>query len=352
MKEKRTFAGLPALVAALALALLLMIGTYTVIASQVPSAGPDPGLADVSVSAAAWDNWVTVPTGTCRLFSHGLGGNPEDYIVEMWFLDTDGDLGLNRRYYGRLEDNGNWYGAHWQDLTGSTVRVCRGQQDNVADRIHLRISIAPTSPDYDSSWTNIGPGQTATFTHGLSITATDLTVNLWFSGTVRGIHHLGYGGLAIDTLQRMEGAHWHDLTDTTVQVTRHPSDTNINQVRVIVVHGDTPAYDSLVDLGDWQDVSRGAIYTFTHSLSWDPNLLLVRGECYSTTGGIHQWLAGGNHDWFIGWQGANIQNLTSNTVQIYRQPNDDVCPQARLRIWRRRALIYLPLVVNNHLSEE
>jgi hypothetical protein len=350
MQDRRTFARVPVLIATLVVALLLLIGTYSVVAGQVEKLGRDADSPVASSSASSWSRWATIPTGTCPVFNHNLGGDPNDYAVEMLFLDTDDGLGLNRRYYGGLEDSGDWYGAHWQELTANTIKVCRFSEDQAADRIRIRVWLPPADPDYASPWTDINPNQTITFEHGLNITATELTVSLWFSSTNEGIHNAGYGGLAVDDGMTMEGAHWHDLTDTSIQVTRHSQDSLVEEVRVVVVHGDLPAYDSLEDLGDWQSIAAGDVYTFTHGLSWDPNLLLMRSECYSFPGGIHHWLAGGNHDWLNGgqWQGANLQNLTANTVQVYRQPDDDVCPQVRVRIWKSSGPIYLPLVLNNY----
>ena len=78
-------------------------------------------------------------------------------------------------------------------------------------------------------------------------------------------------------------------------------------------------------------------------------MMLVRGECYDpVVGGINQWFAGGNHDWFVGWQGTNLQKLAHNTIEVYSQVNDQVCPQVRVRIWKRQVRIYLPLVLKAH----
>jgi hypothetical protein len=74
----------------------------------------------------------------------------------------------------------------------------------------------------------------------------------------------------------------------------------------------------------------------------------MRGECLSSTvggPGIHQWFSGGNHDWFMGFQGANLQNLERDTVVVYRQPDDQVCPQVRVRVWKRGAEIHLPAIM-------
>jgi len=357
MKDRRALIRTLALVAALVVALLLLTGTYTVIASSAPSAGPAPELSSGSSSALAWSsNWVLINQSETLTFTHSLGGDPDDYAVELWFLDTDGGLGINRRYYGGLENGGDWYGAHWQNLTTNTIEVYRQPQDTVADRVRIRVwtPLTPTTGYYASPWTDINTG-TITLTHNLGITDTDLTVGLWFSDTDLGIHNYGYGGLAVDGDQDMLGAHWHNLTTNTIQLTRHPDDTDVEQVRVIVVHGDPPAYDSLVALGGWQSIAAGDTFTFTHGLNWNPNMLLVRGECYSSTvgnPGIHQWFAGGNHDWLNGgqWQGTNLQNLTRNTVEVFRQPDDDVCPQVRVRIWKRSVQVYLPIMLNNYSS--
>lgn len=347
MTDGRRLLRISALVVALVGGLLLVVGVYAVMAGPAPTAGPATGSPNRPSSVVGWTRWVSITPGLCQVFTHSLGVGPEDYSVELLFLDTGG-MGLNRHGYGGLEFNGSFQGVAWQNLTSNTIEVCRLANDFAADRIHIRITIPSDPPDYASPWLNINPGQTLTLTHGLGITATDLTVALWFSGTSRGIHHIGYGGAAVDTLQLLTGGHWHHLTDNTVQVTRHPDEFFIDQVRVIVVRGATPAYDSLVDLGGWQSIAVGDRYTFTHGLSWDPTTLLVRGECSSTLGGINQWFAGGNHDWFQGWQGTYLRNLTNNAVTTYRHANDQVCDQVRVRIWKRERRTYLPLVLMDY----
>lgn len=329
---------------------LVLAAVLVLVASA--SAGSPPPIAPAtqsraaSAAAASWSSsWVPITRNQTITFDHKLGSDPNDYAVELWFKDLDG-LGINHRGYGGLEVNGHWYGAHWQNLTANTIQVHRQPDDNAADLIRVRVWEVPDPPDYDSEWVNINQGETITISHNVGITAEDLTVGLWFSGTVRGIHHFAFGGLAVDGLQRMLGAHWQNLTTNTVQVIRHPHDTDAEQVRVIAVAGAPPDYDS-----GWQSVVAGDKFTFTHSLNWDPDLLLVRGECYDPTGlrGIHQLFAGGNHDWFDGghFQGVSLENLTNNTVTVFRQPDDEFCPQIRTRIWKRGPIVYLPLVVRD-----
>jgi hypothetical protein len=349
MKDRRTLSRVLALVAVFAVALLLLVGTYGVIANQVSSVRPNTDSPGGPSSTAAWSSgWVPIDQDECLAFEHNLGRDPDDYAVDLWFLDTPGRHGINRRSYGGLEVNNSWSGGYWQNLTANTIEVCRNADDYVADQVRIQVWEPLADSDYASPWTSINPGQTITFEHNVNITATDLVVGLWFSSTTRGIHHFGYGGLGIDGPGLKLGAHWHDLTDNTIQVTRHPHDTDIQQVRVIVVHGDPPDYDSLVDLGDRQSIDRGDTFTFTHGLSWDPNLLLVRAECYTSTAGINQWLAGGNHDIDHGFQGTSLQNLDTDTVVAARWVDDDVCPEVRVRAWRRGPRLYLPIVLSNY----
>jgi hypothetical protein len=352
MKDKRMLMRVPVLTVTILIALLLLAGTYTVIANSSPSARLAPN-SDSAGGPTFWSSgWVTVSAGTAPTFTHNLGGSPDDYAVELWFKDTDGNLGLNRYGYGGLISGTQRYGAYWQRLTANTIQVVRQADDNAADEIRINVWIPPTSTTaYPGPWENIAPGETITLNHNLAITATDLVVSLWFSNTSLGIHQYAYGGLSVNPLTGTLGAYWHNLTNNTVRVTRFPSDTVVEQVRVDVVYGAPPDYDSLVDRSGWQPIALGTTFVFTHNLSWDPNMMMVQGECRDLGGlGINQQFAGGNHHWANGWQGTNIQNVTSNTVAIFRQADDVNCPQARIRISKRSLKTYLPLVMRDYSS--
>jgi hypothetical protein len=332
--------------------LILLFTVHTMLAPITLSDGQRQMFPPANALLTEWNSgWVSITPGPpCSVFTHNLGLPPERYAVELLFRDED-SLGVNLHGYGGLDVNGQQRGAHWQDLTPNTIKVCRGADDQAADQIRVRVGIPPSVPDYESAWTDIAPGQTITFTHSLAITATELTVSMWFSDASYGIHQLGYGGLAIDDLEELRGAHWHNLATNTIQVTRHPTDPFVSQVRVLIVHGTSPDYDSLDDpgIGDWQSIAPGQKLTFTHNLNAPPEFLLSRLECYSSTiadAGIHQWFAGGNHDWFVGFQGVNLQNLEESTVVVYRQADDQVCPQVRVRIWNRARQTFLPLVLD------
>ena len=114
--------------------------------------------------------------------------------------------------------------------------------------------------------------------------------------------------------------------------------TFVEQVRVMVRRAEPPDYDSLEALGGWQDLPLLTALTFQHDLNWAPYLQLVRVECKSDDfpgPGIHQVYAGGNHDWFIGWQGAYIENVERNQVDVRRLVNDPAFQCALLLPGRR-----------------
>ena len=318
--------------------------------APVLTAGP-PGH-PLAPAATYFDSgWIPQPQNACQVISHNLGGSVDDYAVEVLFLDTAvGGKGIHRRGYGGLDNAGSQEGAHWQRLTDSSIEVCRGANDPFVDSVRVRVSVpVPAGAVYDSGWTAINLNQTLTFPHNLGIPNTDLAVGLWFRdvgvGNI-GIHHLGYGGLDITPFQR-RGAHWHHLTDNSVQVTRHATDNAIDEVRVVVVPATPPDYDSLIALGGWQAVASGSAFTFNHGLSWGPDMLLARGECRSPALGIHQFYAGGNRHAITGWQGSAMQQLKPNSVQVARLLDDGTCPEIRVRIWRRSASAFLPAVQRN-----
>ena len=355
MNDRRTIIRAPALAVALVVALLLLAGTYTVIASPTPVAEVSPAPAAVPAPASPGDasnatswasGWVAIPINTCQVFTHGLNADPDALAVELLFGDTNDGFGINRRNYGGLEVTGQWFGAYWQHLTDNTIQVCRVADDNVADQVFVRVWVAPT-PDYDSEWSNINQGETIQFDHNLGVTATELTVGLWFSCTTRGIHQYAFGGLSVDVpTTRTLGAFWHNLTNSSVQVTRFAGDTAVQQVRVVVLHGDPPTYDS-----GWRNIGQGSAITLPHNLNLNPNVLLVRGESYNPSAGglgIHQLWAGGNHHWSAGFQGTHFQNLTNNSITVVRRANDTDCPRVRVRIYAPQFRLYLPLVLNNY----
>jgi len=305
-----------------------------------------PGAAALQDITSWSSGWVDVATNTATTFTHNLGGDPDDYAVELWFRDTaTGGSGINSRGAGGLEAGGNFWGAHWQNLTDTTVQVVRRQDDTFADQVRVRVWI-PDPPAWDSDWVSVATDELKSLTHDLGGNVDDYVVGLWFKDTTSGgigVNTRCYGGLEVGG--QLRGAAWQNLTDTTIDVLRYRDDDWADQVRVRIFVPDLPDWDS-----GWATVATGTATTFTHSLGGNPNLYLVRAWQKDTSqGGI-----GINHRFAGGYEaggeffGANWENLTDTAVNFFRFPDDWAADQVRVRIWVREYKVLLPLVLKAH----
>jgi ligand-binding sensor domain-containing protein len=113
----------------------------------------------------AWDSgWVNIAAGTVVTLPHNLGGNPLDYAVRDWHRDTTADgIGINHQFAGGYEIGGNFLGANWQDLTGTTIHLFRFANDGVADQMRVRIWV-PTVPATATPTLTLTPTPTPTAT--------------------------------------------------------------------------------------------------------------------------------------------------------------------------------------------
>jgi hypothetical protein len=306
-------------------ALLLFAGN--VVASDPASLSDAAALQDTT----SWSSgWVDIATDTAVTFTHNLGGNPDDYAVELWFRDTDtGGIGINSFGAGGMEAGGNFLGAHWQNLTDTSITVIRRSDDTFADQVRVRVWI-PDPPVWDSDWVDIAAGTPETLTHNLGGGVDNYVVGLWFRDTAPsgvGVNMRCYGGLEVGG--QLRGATWQNFTNTTIDVWRYPNDAWADQVRVRISAPDPPDWDS-----GWADVAQGAVETLTHSLGGDPNHYIVRGWQRDTDGGI-----GINHRFVGGFEaggsffGSSWAGLTDETINVLRRPNDWAADQVRFRIW-------------------
>jgi hypothetical protein len=90
----------------------------------------------------AYDSdWVSIAQGDCETLTHGLGGNTDNYVVDLQFKDTDIAInGVHQRYYGGDElSTGSERGAYWRLLDNATINVCRQSSDSYAGQIRVRI---------------------------------------------------------------------------------------------------------------------------------------------------------------------------------------------------------------------
>jgi hypothetical protein len=94
-----------------------------------------PGL----LPAPAWNSgWQPIGVGASVVLTHGLGGHPDDYLVDFMFKDVNDGYERNINSYGM-----RWFthGAFYSNLNSSTITVTRGTDDVYADFIRVRIWI-------------------------------------------------------------------------------------------------------------------------------------------------------------------------------------------------------------------
>ena len=93
----------------------------------------------------AYDSgWVSISQGETEVLTHNLGGNADNYVVDLQFKETDispvESPGVHQIYYGGAQRyNGDWIGASWSRLTNTSIEVYRRYDDSFVDEIRVRI---------------------------------------------------------------------------------------------------------------------------------------------------------------------------------------------------------------------
>jgi len=91
--------------------------------------------------------WITVKTGDMKEITHNVGGNAENYVVDMQFRGQDDRPltggGINAMHYGGDEfvvsDQRRRLGAYWFGLTNKSLYIGRLEHDQFANKIRIRI---------------------------------------------------------------------------------------------------------------------------------------------------------------------------------------------------------------------
>jgi len=81
--------------------------------------------------------WRAVPQGIFMDFEHNLGGNVDNYVVDMQ-MKHSGSAGINNLNIG-TDDGAGWFGAFWRNLTTTSITVYRESDDVAAEQIRIRI---------------------------------------------------------------------------------------------------------------------------------------------------------------------------------------------------------------------
>ncbi len=300
--------------------------------------------------------WVSIGQDQARTLAHNIGGDPENYLVDMQY--RSGSNGVNLRYYGGADFGANpapgasendRVGAYWRTLTDSQITVYRRPEDIYATEVRIRIwhYWQPTAPGYDSGWVTLSPGAPATtLAHNLGGNSSRYLVDMQYrADNFNGIHQRYLGGADFGTKPPLGssandrvGAYWRSLTNSSITLFRRAEDDYAEQVRIRIWPMPKPDYDS-----GWVALSPGATATtLAHNLGGDIGDYLVDMQYRSGSNGVNQRYYGGAD---FGTKppsgsspddrmGAYWRSLTSSSITVYRRPDDIYAEQVRIRIWR------------------
>lgn len=279
--------------------------------------------------SAAYDSgWTAVTPGESTGLAHGLGGDPDMYVVDMAFKDT-GPHGVNVIGYGEDTYAGLLVGAEWLSLTDASIQVHRGANDVAADLVRVRLWQAPM-PEYDSGWESIAQGEEITLSHGLGGVASDYVVDLQMRSAGLGRHQAGFGSDYFDDGDfNATGVHWEELGTSTVKVHRAMDDVRTEEVRLRIWKN--TSFDWFTS---WQFTSDGA-QTYNHNLALPADDLVVdmQQKSGSSAHGTHQFTYGGDAFDAFNALGAWWEQLGSSSITVWRVPGDLYTDQVRVRLW-------------------
>jgi len=299
-----------------------------------------------------WDSgWVSLAQDEAKTLTHNLGGNTDDYVVDMEYRASDVN-GINLRYYGGADfgtkpapghSEDDRVGAYWRSLTASTITVYRRPEDTYAEQVRIRIWVDPY-PDWDSGWISLTPGAAATtLNHNLGGDPDDYVVDMQYKSAGSGINQRYYGGADFGATafggtreDDRVGVYWRSLDASTITLFRRAEDDYADQVRVRIWIRPTPTYDS-----GWVSVNQNQAKTLTHNIGGNPEDYVVDMQYKSTGSGVNQRYFGGadfgaypppgmNENDRVG---AYWRSLTNSTITVYRRPEDIYAEQVRIRIW-------------------
>lgn len=294
--------------------------------------------------------WVAILPDQAVTLVHNLGGDPDDYVVDMQYQADTVD-GINVRYFGGVDFGANpapghnsedRVGAYWRSLDASTITIYRRPEDTYAEKIRIRIRV-DTSANYDSGWVALAVNSTIVLNHNLGGNADDYLVDLEYKSAGSGINQRYYSGADFGSLTTVgaendrEGAYWRSLTNTSITVFRRAEDIYATQVRVRLWLRPRATYDS-----GWVAINPDQAIILIHNIGGDIGNYVVDME-FNDGGanGINQRNFGGadtgvNPSPGLAENdrvGAYWRTLDASTITIYRRPQDIYAPQMRIRIY-------------------
>jgi len=96
----------------------------------------------VTFPRPAYDSgWVAVSAGDCIDLTHNLGGNRDNYVVDLQFKGASGNPHVAG--YGGYADGASSYGGDWRTLTSTEITLCRSANDALIPQMRVRIWMYP-----------------------------------------------------------------------------------------------------------------------------------------------------------------------------------------------------------------
>lgn len=295
--------------------------------------------------------WQYIVPGTDFTFTHNVGGNVDDYLVDLEYKSADPDIGVNQIYYGGarlgsktprthpidLGSPGDMVGAYWDHLTPTTINVHRNSEDQYANWVRVRIWSfwKPRQANYDSGWFSTPLGESTKDLSSIGGNASNYLVDFQFKDSSGDINQHNYGtNLVSVSPENRIGAYWSNLTDTSIKLVRAPQDASAVQSRLriwVMPKPDVDAVETIIPGGHW---------IYNHNLGGSANNYLVDLEFVSPDLGINQAGFGG-FDTGTNPAGADQRvglywsKLSNTSIDIYRRQEDTfAATQVRLRMWR------------------
>lgn len=91
----------------------------------------------------AYDSgWVSIAAVELVTLMHNIGGNPDDYLVDLTFKDEvygRTNIRIGSDFYIGLKGEGRLWGAYWESLDSSIIEVYKGEDDLWLSEVRVRI---------------------------------------------------------------------------------------------------------------------------------------------------------------------------------------------------------------------
>jgi hypothetical protein len=291
--------------------------------------------------------WVALAADSTSTLVHSLGGNTDDYVVDMQYRSAGS--GVNQRYFGGMDfgdtittgSPDDRVGAYWRSLNASDITVFRRAEDTYASEARIRIWVRPRAT-YDSGWVALPADSSLTLNHNLGGDIGDYQVDLQYrTPDVNGVNTRYLGGsdfgdtITVGSPDDRVGAYWRALTGSSITLYRQAEDVYAPEVRLRIFRYWTPTapdYDS-----GWTSMVTDTAVTLDHNLGGNPDDYLV-DMLYRTPdiNGINQRYFGGSDfgdTITVGSPddrvGAYWRSLTDTSITVYRRPDDSYAPEVR-----------------------